>query len=345
MLQSTIKPHRAFLRADADTQKLFVMLKLLPSSEAAGARPRVNLALVIDTSGSMREPAPAAVDPTAPFIAPVEEATKLDLAMEAARRLVNSATLQPDDLVSLIQFDDNSAIVAEGRAGHDRDRLLTGIDGLARYSGGTEMGRGLRNAIEALRGRDDTARKVLLLTDGKTVDEADCRAAAAELAGLQTPIVALGVGEEYNEDLFSELCSISQGRPYDFRDMALLPQIFEAELGAATRQVVSDVQLTVRTVRDVQLISAMRAYPNLADIDPAQEPLALGNVEAGDHSIFILEFDLPARPPVRTRLAQFGVTYLVPAQGYRGEIPPQELVVEFTGDETLAAAVDSEVMG
>ena len=108
MLQATIKPHRAFLRADADTQKLFVMLKLLPSSEAAGARPRVNLALVIDTSGSMREPAPAVVDPTAPFIAPVEEATKLDLAMEAARRLVNSATLQPDDLVSLIQFDDNS---------------------------------------------------------------------------------------------------------------------------------------------------------------------------------------------------------------------------------------------
>src|SRR3712207_9049379 len=82
------------------------------------------------------------------------------------------------------------------------------------------------------------------------------------------------------------------------------PPIFEAELGAATRQVVSDVRLTVRTVRDARLVSAMRAYPNLADLDPAREPLALGNVEAGDHTIFILELDLPARPPVRARVAQ-----------------------------------------
>ena len=355
MLQATVKPHRAYLRANAGVQKLFVMLKLLPAPEAARARPRVNLAVVIDTSGSMREQAPGAaveVVPTEPFTldgktynATFDGATKLDVAMEAARRLLHSADLQPDDLVSLIQFDDGSEIVAEGRAGPDRDRLLAGIDGLARYSGGTQMGKGLRNAVEALRREGDTARKVLLLTDGQTVDEGDCREAAGALAELQTPIVALGVGEEYNEDLFSEVCSISQGRPYDFRDMTALPAIFEAELGAVTRQVVSDVRLTVRTVRDVRLVSAMRAYPSLADVDAGQDPLVLGHVEAGDHTVFILELDLPARPPVRTRLAQLGVTYQVPAQQYRGEIAPHELVVEFTDDEALAAAVDSEVMG
>ena len=355
MLHATIKAHRAYLRADAGVQKLFVMLKLLPAPEAAQARPRVHLAVVIDTSGSMREQAPgttAEIVPAEPFTvdgktynATFEGATKLDVAMEAARLLLASANLQPDDYVSIVQFDDGSEVVAEGQAGQDRERLLAGIDGLERYSGGTQMGKGLRVAVEALGRVDNTARKVLLLTDGLAVDEGDCREAAGALAELQTPIVALGVGEEYNEDLFSELCNISQGRPYDFRDMTALPQIFEAELGAATRQVVSDVRLTVRTVRDVRLVSAMRAYPNLADLDPAQEPLALGNVEAGDHTVFILEFDLPARPSLRTRLAQLGVTYQVPAQGYRGEIAPQELIVEFTADEALAAAVDPEVMG
>ena len=58
MLQLTVKPHRAFLRANAGAQKLFVMLKMLPSLEAAAARPQINVAVVIDTSGSMREPAP-----------------------------------------------------------------------------------------------------------------------------------------------------------------------------------------------------------------------------------------------------------------------------------------------
>ncbi len=355
MLRVTIKPHREYLRASADTQKLFVMLKLLPTPETAQDRPRVHIALVIDTSGSMREPAPGSageIVPVAPFTvdgktynATFEGTTKLDIAMDAARRLVSSAALRPDDTVSIIQFDDDSTLVAEGQVGANREQLLAGIDALTRHSGGTLMGKGLLVAAEALGQAEQVARKVLLLTDGRAVDELDCRDAAETLARLHTPIVALGVGEEYNEDLLSDLCSTTQGRPYDFRDMTALPGIFETELGAVTRQVVEDVRLTVRTVRDVRLVSAMRAYPNLADIDAAQEPLPLGNVEAGDYTIFILEFDLQGRPPVRARLAQLGITYLVTAQGYRGENPPDDLVVEFTEDEALAAAVDSEVMG
>ena len=65
------------------------------------------------------------------------------------------------------------------------------------------MGKGLRIAVDALGQGDDTARKVLLLTDGRAVDELDCRDAAGALAELNTPIIALGVGEEYNEDLLS----------------------------------------------------------------------------------------------------------------------------------------------
>ena len=198
--------------------------------------------------------------------------------------------------------------------------------------------------MDVLRQEDNAARKVLLLTDGLTVDENECREGAGALAELRAPIVALGVGEEYNEDLLSEICNISLGRPYDLRDMTTLPQIFEAELGSTANQVVSDVRLTLRTVREVKLVSAMRAYPSLSDIDVSRDTLALGSIEAGDHTVYILELDVPQRPAVRARLAQVGVTYQVPAQRYRGEIAPQDLIVEFTDDEALAAQVDPEVM-
>ena len=355
MLNVTTRAHRPYLRAGAGIQKLFVMLKLVPAPEAGRGRPRVDLAVVIDTSGSMREPAPG----TSPEIVPMAPKTvdgrtynatyrgtsKLDVAMDAARRFVESEHLQPEDSLALIQFDDRSSVVTSGPVGQDRSRFAASIERLREFSGGTQMGLGLRNAERELSDDPDATRTVLLLTDGLAVDEEECRRAAEALAALKARIVALGVGEEYNEDLLTELANVTQGRPYDFRDMTALPGIFEHELGSATRQVVSDVQLTLRAVRDVRLASATRVYPSLADLDAAQAPLQLGNLEAGDHTIFVLELDVPERPAVRARLAQLGLTYWVPAERYRGEVPPIDLLVEFTEDESLTAAVDPEVMG
>ena len=355
MLNVTIKPHRSYLQANAGVQKLFVMLKMLPTPEAARARPRVDLAVVIDTSGSMREPAPG-TNPELVRVPPVtvdgktynatyKGTSKLDVAMEAARRLVENDQLQDDDHLALVQFDDRSQVVASAQVGPDRQQLLDAIGRLPEFSGGTQMAPGLRNAEAELRDDPNATRTVLLLTDGLAIDEDDCRRAAAALAELRARIVALGVGEEYNEDLLAELASITQGKPYDFRDMTALPQIFEEELGSATRQVVSDVQVTVKTVRDVRLVSATRAYPSLAELDPNTSPLQVGSLEAGDHTVFILELDVPERPAVRARLAQIGVTYWIPAERYRGEVPPVDLPVEFTTDQALAAQVDAEVMG
>ena len=355
MLNVTIKPHRSYLQANGGVQKLYVMLKMLPAPEAGRGRPRVNLAVVIDTSGSMREPAPGSqpevipIDPVTvdgkTYNATYRGSSKLDVAMEAARRLVESPHLQPEDRVALIQFDDRSQVLASGQVGPEREKLLEAVGRLKEFSGGTQMGPGLRNAEGELRSEEHAARTVLLLTDGLAIDEEECRRAAEALAQQQARIVALGVGEEYNEDLLADLASTTRGRPYDFRDMTALPQIFEEELGSATRQVVSDVQVTVKTVRDVRLVSATRVYPSLAELDPSRAPLEVGSLEAGDHSIFMLELDVPERPPVRARLAQIGVTYVVPAERYRGEVAPVDLPVEFTTDQSLAAAVDAEVMG
>jgi Ca-activated chloride channel homolog len=355
MLDVTVKPHRGYLQANAGMQKLFVMLKLLPKPDAGQGRPRVDLAIVIDTSGSMREPAPgsaAEVRPIAPFTvdgktynATYDGPSKLDVATDAARRLIESPQLRPEDTVALIQFDDRSQVMATGAVGQDRAQLLAALDRLGEFSGGTHMALGLRNAEAELRDDPTASRTVLLLTDGLAVDEDDCRRAADALAQLRARIVALGVGEEYNEDLLADLASTTRGKPYDFRDMTALPQIFEDELGSATRQVVSDVEVTARTVRDVRLVSAARVYPSLAELDPAQMPLQVGSLEAGDYTVFMLELDVPERPAVRARLAQVGLTYRVPAQGYRGELSPVDLTVEFTSDQALAANVDPEVMG
>jgi Ca-activated chloride channel homolog len=355
MLNIDLRAHRPYLRASTRGQKLFLMLKLLPAPEAVNARPDISIAVVVDTSGSMREPAPGTTPElieTAPvtvdgktYNATYRGKSKLDVTMDAVRRLVESEHLRPADRVALIHFDDRSDVLASESVGAGRSRLAEAIDKLREHSGGTQMAPGLHDAVDVLQKEDDATRTVLLLTDGLAIDEEECREAASALAAQRARIIALGVGEEYNEDLLADLASVTQGKPYDFRDMTVLPEIFDAELGAATRQVISDVEATVKTVRDVKLVSVGRVYPSLADLDSAQAPLQLGSLESGDHTIFILELDVPERPEIRARMAQIGVTYRVPGQGYRGESPPIDVVVEYTTDEALSAQVDPEVMG
>jgi len=233
MLQVEVRSHRPYLRASAAGQKLFLMLKLLPSPEAAGAHPTVSIAVVVDTSGSMREPAPG----TTPELVETEPVTvdgktynatyrgtsKLDVTMDGIRRLVESEHLHAADRISLIHFDDSSDVLASETVGDGKARLTEAVDRLREFSGGTQMAPGLRDAVAVLRKDEDSNRTVLLLTDGLAIDEEECRSAANDLAALHARVIALGVGEEYNEDLLADLACITLGKRYDFRDMTVLP--------------------------------------------------------------------------------------------------------------------------
>jgi len=109
-------------------------------------------------------------------------------------------------------------------------------------------------------------------------------------------------------------------------------------------EVVTNVTLSVKTVRDVALERITRVYPTQTEVDRSVQPHPLGNAEAGDWTVYILEFTLPTRGPSRIRLAQLGLTYEVPGQGYRGELPPIDVVAEFTTNESLSSRIDPQVM-
>ena len=173
-----------------------------------------------------------------------------------------ASTSSPRTRVSLIHFDDQSDVLATETVGAgSRSARGRRSSGCASTAAAPRWRPASATPRPSCATRAGATRTVLLLTDGLAVDEEECREAATALAALRARIIALGVGEEYNEDLLADLASATQGKPYDFRDMTALPEIFEAELGSATRQVVSDVAATVKTVRDVRLVSVARVYP------------------------------------------------------------------------------------
>src|SRR5205823_7822178 len=134
---------------------------------------------------------------------------------------------------------------------------LAALDRLRECGGETRMARGLacaRSQLEALPG--GLARRVALLTDGRTVDEPECRREAERLARSDTPLVAAGVGVQYNEDLLLALANTTGGRSYhltaldtvraadpdagrDTGAMGHLHRVLDEELDLALRETVT----------------------------------------------------------------------------------------------------------
>ncbi len=335
MLNLVLKPHRTSLRAGtAEAQKLFVMLKLIPQHEVARSRPPLAFALVIDTSGSMQEVS--------------GRETKLDRAIQAAHTLLDDKRLKEGDRVTIIHFDDHAKTLLPLTDITRRGTTHDAVEALRGHSGGTHMAKGIRCAVQELGGvPPQTAKRLLLLTDGKTFDEEECRGLARQHRGANIPIIAVGIGEEYNEEIMGDLSTVTQGRPYHLQHMEQLHDILDVEVGSSVREVVTDLQASVSTVRGVQLDSFTRIYPSLADVSLESAPHYLGNIPSGDYTVFVLEFTASgfARPASRVRLSQVGLTGYAPGLNRREELPPVELFVHFTPDEDAVVAVESEVLG
>jgi Ca-activated chloride channel family protein len=356
-----ITPHREFMPADTAAQKLFVMLKLRPIKDIAASRPPTTFTFVIDTSGSMYEIVAGDVKPTGITYQQdgkqYEQVTggksKIDIVIESLLALVNSGKLTTSDRISIVQFDDNASQIIGLTSATEIKQLETAINNLRTFSGGTRMGLGLRRAFDLLSEQQMTVKRTLLFTDGQTFDEDQCRSIANNFATNNIPITALGVGEEFNEDLLTHLSDftggtllyivpgIAKGTETSILD---LPNKIIAEYSQAQQEVITNLALTVKTVKGVELTRIVRAYPTQAEFPINQDPYPLGNVIANDETIFILEFTINNRPASRVRIAQLGLTYDIPGQKIRGELPPQNLIIQFITGQQNAAQVNQEVM-
>jgi Ca-activated chloride channel homolog len=361
MLNVQIAPHREFLPADSSEQKLFVMLKLRPKKEVANTRPPTTFVFLIDTSGSMREVVVGEVVPTGnTFMVDGQEymgvtggETKIGIVIESLNRLIHSGKLTASDRIAIVKFDDSASTLIGLTPATQTSQLESAIEQLRQFSGGTRMGAGLRGALSLLSGQNMTIRRTLLFTDGQTFDEDVCRAIASEFASNNTPITALGVGE-FNENLLTYLSDTTGGIPLHIVaeenpggaavSISKLPDTIIQEFTQAQQEVITNLALTVKTVKGVKLTRIVRAYPSQAEFSLTQDPYPIGNAVGNDETVFILEFSMESRAASRVRIAQLGLTYDVPGQNRRGELPPANLLVQFVAGQ-VAAQVDQEVMG
>lgn len=339
VLHLILKPHRENLQArTAEPQKIFAMLKVIPNAATARTRPPLALALVVDTSGSMREKAAAQAG----------AATKLEHAIQAAQALLHDEHLLPGDHLTVIQYDDEARTLLPLSPLGDRAAAQNAIDSLRGYSGGTQMAQGLGAALQELSiVGTSAAQRVLVLTDGQAFDEGACHTVARQLGAANAPLIAIGVGDDYNEELLRDLAEIGRGRPYHLQSIEHLSQVLGTEVRTSVREVVTDLQAQATTVKGVTIDSVTRVYPSLAEMSCGSDTFALGNIAAGDYTVFVLEITLAgmARPASRARVVQLKLSGEVPGLNQRTESQVHDVVVTFSGDETSTSIIDEEILG
>jgi Ca-activated chloride channel homolog len=124
-----------------------------------------------------------------------------------------------------------------------------------------------------------------------------------------------------------------------------LPNYIIATYQQAQDDVINNIKLNIKTVKGIELLKIARVYPDRAEYQLTSQPYPLGNAKKGDDTIYILEFSIDSRNSSRTRIAQIGLTYDIPGLNRQGELPPENVIVQFVPKEGSSAQVDPEVMG
>ncbi|MBC8069516.1 MAG: VWA domain-containing protein [Deltaproteobacteria bacterium] len=177
-------------------------------------RPPLDLALVIDTSGSMSG-------------APIE------YVREGLLRMLDD--LDPDDRVSLVAFSDEAEILAERLPGDATAELQLAIDSLA-ARGKTNVYDGLRTGYEIVQAQQEEGRerRVVLLSDGEaTAGITSAAKIVAMSAGYNQrghALTTIGMGEQFDPVLMRELSESGGGAFYFLEDPAAVQEVFEEEV-------------------------------------------------------------------------------------------------------------------
>lgn len=257
------------------------LLRIEGEAPSDDARIPINLAFVLDRSGSMG-------------------GGKLEAVKRAARDLI--LRLHPDDQVSVVAFDDEVRTVARSGSAAEQPGLLRDLmsiqpGGCTNLSGGWLQGR----ALVQERLRSEGVNRVVLLTDGLAnagiTDRTTLRQLCSDALSARVSTTTVGVGGGYDEDLLGDLAEAGGGFTYYIERLDQTGSIFEEELEGLLSIAAQNLTVRIRPQGGASLITVHHTYPSVAEADDVLA-LSLGDLYAREPGELLVDFIVPESPEI-----------------------------------------------
>jgi Ca-activated chloride channel family protein len=326
----TCQLNKAYLPVMNTQQLVYVLIDAVPGASMAQVQMPLNLSLVLDKSGSM-------------------QGKKIQNLREAAKLVVDR--LGPQDTISIVAFSDRKYLVAGSQPVTDKSVLKKKIDRI-RDGGGTAISGGMNQGLTELgkAASPDRISRMLLLTDGQTFgDEKKCKKLAAKAGDQGILVNALGLGDDWNEDLLDAIAASSGGMA-DFIDSPnKIVSFFDQAVQSMQDSVVQNAQMVLRlasgvTPRQVWQVLPMISNLGYRPLSDRDVQVTLGEMEKGQPRSLLVELLVGPRPAGTYRVAQAEVSYDVPGLKLSGEKVRSDILLSFTANAADAKHYDPEVM-
>jgi Ca-activated chloride channel family protein len=226
----------------AGTSEVHAVIEVQAARLAAEERRPVNLAVVIDRSGSMM-------------------GEKLAAAKLAATSLVDQ--LGPRDRLAIVHYgSDVQSLPSQPATADGKERMRMFIAGIP-CDGATDIGLALHTAADLVGpvSRGYGSNRIILVTDGQPttglMDPASLERLAADIHRQGIAVTALGVGSDFNETLMRGISESGAGFYGYLADASQLEDIFQRDLHQATAAVARNVEVRLDLAPGVELIDVL----------------------------------------------------------------------------------------
>jgi Ca-activated chloride channel family protein len=331
-LSLNITLDRPNIPAKNEAQKAYLLIEAVPTGQTPASPQPINLNLVLDCSANLAGPA----------------LTSLQAAIKGAL-----AKFQPDDLISLVAYQEATEVIVPLQPTSNQSAVLTALQklqpqGEARLSAGLRAGLG---EVQAVLNPDKISRVLIITTGLSASDQAAAQKVAerARILGVPMNLIGLDLPNVHLDPTALRTIALRAGGEWEIVKPAGLAQAIGQVVTAMQNTAVTNAHLTLRLTTEAELQTVWRVVPVVGQlqhhaINERNLQAFLGDIQYQVGESLLLELMvLPHTEAGLSRFAQIDIAYDVPAHNLTAQKISGEASLTYVTGSAAASSADPRV--